>query len=236
VSCHGQRRIVGGKVVPSYAMLCAVSSLFVYASPREGAWSAENSVETLALGVGKTAAATTLTRRLANGPPVTAVVLVGVCGAFPKEHLIGAGEQRDVLDLCVVTREIFGDEGVHTPDGFLSVEDLGFGSKLRLVACERRSKLVIQRIGGHRSVGVTVSTCSGTDESSIERGKLGASVESMEGASVAHVCGVHGVPWVQLRCVSNYTGDRTPDRWRLDEALSTLAEATREISMMEGLD
>ena len=216
-------------------MLCAVSPLFAYPSAREGEWCAESSVETLELGVGKTAAATALTRRLTQGPSVSAVVLVGVCGAFPKPHLRDPEVAREILDLCVITRELFGDEGVYVPGGFSTVEELGFGTKVPLAACERRSRAMVERLGAHPSMGLTVSSCSGTDQASAERGKLGAAVESMEGASVAYVCGVHQVPWVQLRCVSNYTGDRAPAKWRLDEALARLAQAADAVAEMEGI-
>lgn len=216
-------------------MLPGVSLLFAYAATREGEWRAHTSVETLELGVGKTAAAASLTRRLMQGPRVHAVVLVGVCGAYPEEHLSGGSEGRTLLDLCVVSRESFGDEGVLTPDGFLSVRDLGFADDVPLAACEARSARVAKLLGAHTSVGLTVSSCSGTDELSRIRGGWGAAVESMEGASVAFVCQHHQIPWVQLRCVSNYTGDRAPEKWRLDEALERLAEATRSIAEMEGL-
>ena len=218
-----------------WAMLRSVSLLIAYPSAREGEWDAANGVETLELGVGKTAAAATLAGRLVQGPPVGAVILVGVCGAFPRAHLQNPTMAREILELCVITSEVFGDEGVETPAGFLTVEDLGFGSSVPLSACEHRSRKIAERLGVHASVGLTVSTCSGTDLRSVERGRLGAAVESMEGASVAHVCRVHNVPWVQLRCVSNYTGDRTADKWRLDEALAKLGDAATRVTNMEDL-
>jgi futalosine hydrolase len=216
-------------------MLGPVSVLIAYPSMREGEWDAANGVETLELGVGKTSAAATLAGRLVQGPPVGVVILVGVCGAFPRAHLQNPTMAREILELCVVTREGFGDEGVETPAGFLTMEDLGFGGSVPLSACEHRSKKIAERLGAHLAVGLTVSSCSGTDARSVERGRLGAAVESMEGASVAHVCGVHNVPWVQLRCVSNYTGDRTADAWRLDEALAKLAQAATLVTHMEDL-
>ena len=140
----------------------------------------------------------------------------------------GAGGGGDKIRLAC--EPMMGRESAIRP-----LEDLGFGSSVPLSACEHRSRKIAERLGVHASVGLTVSTCSGTDLRSVERGRLGAAVESMEGAGVAHVCGVHHVPWVQLRCVSNYTGNRTASTWRLDEALAKLGQAAALVTRMEDL-
>jgi futalosine hydrolase len=71
-----------------------------------------------------------------------------------------------------------------------------------------------------------VSTCSGTDARSRQRATLtGAAVETMEGAAMAAASEACGVPWIQLRAVSNWTGDRNPEAWRLPEALETVQHA-----------
>ncbi|MDE5944190.1 MAG: hypothetical protein K2G93_01205, partial [Rikenella sp.] len=49
-------------------------------------------------------------------------------------------------------------------------------------------------------------------------------VESMEGAAFFGVCRDEGVPFFQLRAVSNRVGDPR-DAWRIPEALDVLADA-----------
>ena len=61
---------------------------------------------------------------------------------------------------------------------------------------------------------VTSSTVTGTDEEARLMASAGARVaESMEGAAAAHVCALFGVPFLELRGISNVVGDR--DRSRL---------------------
>ena len=63
---------------------------------------------------------------------------------------------------------------------------------------------------------VTVSTCTGTDclgaESKVER--VGA-VENMEGAAIAHVAHLHGIPVGEVRGISNIVTNRDKKSWRL---------------------
>jgi futalosine hydrolase len=76
----------------------------------------------------------------------------------------------------------------------------------------------------------TVATCSGTDEAaeSIPR-RTGALAEAMEGAAVVHAARRLGTPALEIRAISNTTGDRAEQVWDLDRALSALGVAVREL-------
>ena len=73
---------------------------------------------------------------------------------------------------------------------------------------------------------VTVSTCTGTEGAAndIETRTAGA-VESMEGAAVAHVAHLHGVPVGEVRGISNIVTNRDTASWRLKEAAVAAQEA-----------
>ena len=66
---------------------------------------------------------------------------------------------------------------------------------------------------------MTVSTCTGTDAAAraIEA-RTGGAVENMEGAAVAHVAHLHGIPVGEVRGISNIVTDRDTKAWRLKEA------------------
>ena len=51
----------------------------------------------------------------------------------------------------------------------------------------------------------------------------------MEGAAVGAVCAALGIPWVQLRVISNRTGDRDRAGWDLDAELAVLHPAVRRL-------
>ena len=54
-------------------------------------------------------------------------------------------------------------------------------------------------------------------------------VESMEGAAFMYACLIHGVPFAQVRAVSNIVERRNRAAWKLDEAIAELGAAARRI-------
>lgn len=196
-----------------------MSGLLVYAAVPEGVRVQAEVADALCTGVGKTSAAMALAPRLVSDLP-DFVLLFGICGAYRRSGL-------DVGDLCLVAEDGFGDEGVQTPDGF---EDLGHLRLAEVGPWASDAELIRQvvlRIGNVPLVrGTTVSTCSGTDAAADTMwARTGAEVETMEGAAIAQVCSAHQVPWVQLRCVSNFTGDREQAGWDLRGACDKVQEA-----------
>lgn len=192
----------------------AAGILWAYAHPKE-AEGLELS-ECVQLGVGKVEATLALTRRLCGSLP-DVVVNFGVAGAFP-----GAGLK--VGDVCLVTRETLADEGLVTDGGFEDLAVLKLADRIEWSADEVWTKRVAALLGEVPQVrGTTVSTISGTDalaEAYAQR--VRPAVETMEGAAVARVCESFGVPWVQVRSISNRVGDRARGGWDLRLAKARL--------------
>lgn len=174
-------------------------------------------------GVGKASAAAAV-GALLEGLRPSLVIGFGVGGAYP-------GSGLEVGDLALATEEIYGDEGVASPGGFLDLEALGFPLVQRnghrfynsfpiaphLVDPARP---VLERTAAHAgrrlAAGpfVTVSTGSGTDAAGEEMvRRTGGICENMEGAAVAQICALHAVPFLEVRGISNLTGDRDLSRW-----------------------
>ena len=55
--------------------------------------------------------------------------------------------------------------------------------------------------------------------------RTGGSVESMEGAAIAHVAAVYGIPCGEIRGISNRAGKRDDSTWRVKEAAAAAQEA-----------
>ena len=194
-------------------------------------------------GVGKANAAASTMLLLELLRP-EAVICFGSAGAYP-----GSGLQTG--DLLLASEEIYGDEGALTPAGFLDMQGLGlplaerggetwfnrYPADPELLAQARR--LLGRESGKTRRVAVgplvTVSTCSGTTaggEQLAER--TGGFGENMEGAAVAQLCTRLGVPWLELRGISNLVEDRDPKRWDLAAASAVAQQAVR--SLLAGWD
>lgn len=186
-------------------------------------------------GMGKTNAAQALAALLETRP-VRGVVGFGVGGAYP-------GSDLDVGGLALATAEIYGDDGVEAPEGWLSTEAIGIplletarGAGFNEVVLDedrvRAAGRALASAGLEVTSGpfVTVSACSGTRaRGDALRARFGAICESMEGAACAHVSALYEVPFVEVRGISNLVEDRDLSRWKLRDAAHAAAGAVERI-------
>jgi futalosine hydrolase len=49
-------------------------------------------------------------------------------------------------------------------------------------------------------------------------------IESMEGAALHYVCLQEKIPFIQIRSISNYVGERDKTKWKMNEAIENLNE------------
>lgn len=174
-------------------------------------------LDLVVVGVGPAAAAATTARRIAlaeaEGAPYSAVLSVGVAGGFPGRIEIG--------DVVLGTATVAADLGVDSPDGFLSVDALGFGTAT-LPADPNFVHLPKFRTGKV----LTVTTGTGTAERAAELAARhpDALAEAMEGYGVASAAHQAGLPFSEIRAISNMIGPRDTAAWRMDLALAALTD------------
>jgi futalosine hydrolase len=78
--------------------------------------------------------------------------------------------------------------------------------------------------------GITVQTVSGRKETNKERFRIfSPEVESMEGAAFFYVCLMEGIPFIEIRAISNYVGERDKSKWEIPFALKNLSEVCKDI-------
>ena len=206
-----------------------MSTLLVYASAKEMGALADGPLERIEVGVGKISAAVKLTARLSESKP-DAVLLAGVGGAYPQRHLRSQLRELELGSLVMVGSEISADEGVLTPEGFLDLAKLELGDGTALEADAELTAKLAETLDCPVVPGATVCTGAGVDALSQAHAlRAGAQVESMEGAAVASVCKHFEVPFVELRAISNRTGDRERGAWNLDAATAKLAEGLTKV-------
>jgi futalosine hydrolase len=174
-------------------------------------------VAVLRTGVGAVNAAHAVTLFLAK-TDAQRIVVCGVGGAYPSSTLC-------VGDVVCAETECYGDLGATSPSGFLDMKMLGFPVVETPVPLFNELPMQVFPTG-HRVPFVTVSSCTGTEAAAraIEQRTRGA-VESMEGAAVAHVAHLHGVPVGEVRGISNIVTDRDTQAWRIKEAATAAQEA-----------
>ena len=182
--------------------------------------------EVIVSGIGRTNAAAATAEALVrtqcgDDDPFDVVLCAGVAGALP-------GGGLSMGDLVVASRCAYLEEGIVTPKGFCDMEGLGFrlgDFAGNVVPVDKR---LLRRLRELFRAGpvATVATCSGTDEAAAEVvRRSGAVAEAMEGAAVVHAARRLGVRAIELRAISNTTGDRPRQAWDLPGALSALGDA-----------
>jgi futalosine hydrolase len=78
--------------------------------------------------------------------------------------------------------------------------------------------------------GITVNTVHGNERTiATVVGRFAPQVESMEGAAFMYACTMCGVPFAQIRGVSNTVERRNRAAWKLAEAIENVARAAVEI-------
>ncbi|MFI5494400.1 futalosine hydrolase [Actinoplanes sp. NPDC051859] len=118
------------------------------------------------------------------------------------------------------------DAGIGQP-GFIPIEELGFGSSV----AETDPTLLAALVAAlpHAVVGdvLTLATVTGTSPtaSALSSRFPAAVAEAMEGFGVACAARDAGVPFAELRTISNPIGPRDRASWRLQEAFSALTTA-----------
>jgi futalosine hydrolase len=187
--------------------------LFVVATHAE-AGPARGRGEVLVCGVGKTGAAAATAARLARGG-VRGVVSFGVAGAYPGRGL-RAG------DVVVASEVAVLDEGLEAGRRFVPFSRPGMDVPAAAwTACDDSIARAPPRDGPRvvRGRVATVSVCAGTSRLVRERAATGAIAEAMEGAAVAHAASLFGVPFAEVRGISNLCGPRARARFDLATAL-----------------
>ncbi|MFI1995846.1 futalosine hydrolase [Actinoplanes sp. NPDC020271] len=171
-----------------------------------------------AVGVGPAAAAAGTARLLARSD-YRAVVSVGIAGGFPG--------RADVAGTALATRTIAADLGAESPDGFLPIEELGFGSSV--LETDAALLKALQAALPHAITGdiLTLSTVTGTAGTTARLTTRfpDAVAEAMEGYGVAIAAAGAGVPFAELRSISNPIGPRDRAAWRLADAFAALRAA-----------
>ncbi|MEV4428434.1 futalosine hydrolase [Streptomyces sp. NPDC049602] len=189
-------------------------------------------VDVLVGGVGPAAVAaatgTALTYGTLTGDRYGLVVSAGIAGGFQPAAPVGS--------LVVSSAIVAADLGAETPDGYLAVEELGFGRSVHAVPEALTGPIAAALDAGglpHTLAPVlTVSTVTGTARRAAELAERhpAAAAEAMEGFGVAEAAAAHGVPVVEIRAVSNAVGPRDRAAWRIGEALGALRDAFEPLS------
>ena len=189
--------------------------LLVSATQQEMPVLEHEDVDVLVTGVGMVATTFSLTRKL-TGSQYDLVMNVGIAGSFRSQFQLGHVVQ--------VVSDRFAELGVEDHELFIPAD------KLDLVGTDELLFETNERLGSlQEASGITVNRVHGAQDSiaSVNR-QFSPDIESMEGAAVAYVCKQFGIPWVQVRAISNRVEPRNRAAWNIPLALENLHVEVRK--------
>lgn len=172
--------------------------------------------DVLITGVGAAHCMYALTKKLCERK-YDFVLQAGIAGSFGELPL---------CDVSYVRQDCFADLGIYENHQLRSLFDAGFmkpdeppytGGMLL------NENLLFQKLTLKACNAVTVNTVS--DNVTMEkcfRELYHPHIETMEGAALHYVCLMEGIPFLQLRAVSNIVGIRDKSQWRIKESVIAL--------------
>ncbi|MDI9364651.1 MAG: futalosine hydrolase [Flavobacterium sp.] len=182
---------------------------------------ASSNVHFQVTGIGMLAAAVSLTKLVLQQQP-SIVMQAGIAGAFDTHLPLGKvlaintetigdlgvqenGHWQDVFDLKLVDAYSVPFTNKQLPNPYLA--------QLNTLALEEVSAITVNEISSswHRILQL--------------QAKYNPAIESMEGAALHYVCNSFQVPFIQLRSISNYIGERDKTKWQMQQAITNLNEA-----------
>lgn len=175
-------------------------------------------------GVGRTNAAAATTATILSDGPFRWVINAGVAGSLPSSGL-------SIGDTVIANKCVYFEEGLMTPEGFQNMKKMGFplgdfdGNEVPV------DSLMLERLSTIGKVApiATVATCSGTDEqATLVATRTNCICEAMEGAAVVHAARRVSAAAIEIRTISNTTGNRHSQEWDIELAISNLGKTVNE--------
>lgn len=205
-------------------LLCAATEMEIAPTIQALSLHENRTVNLLITGVGLMAATYALTKEAVQNRP-DLIIQAGVAGTLQPQDSLGS--------VVVVGSECLGDLGVKEASGFRSLFDLHLLGTDTPPWNETRLTNDVERLratGLPIVSGVTVNEIS-TDEATIRyyRDQLNAQVESMEGAALHYVGLLEKIPFLQIRSLSNFIGERDKSKWKMKEAIASLNREVQKI-------
>lgn len=178
-----------------------------------------DNIDVCITGVGLLTSTFRLTKALAYSD-YDLVIGAGIAGAFDRNLQLG--------QCVIVGSEQLADFGAEDGQAFLDAFDMGLenpdeapftaGTLLNTMEGLPDFLTALPKVSG-----LTVLKVSGNEPTIAERtARYGAAIEGMEGAALHYACLSLGIPFIQLRSISNYVTRRDRNAWQLKPAIDAL--------------
>jgi len=183
-----------------------------------------NRFNVLIAGIGSMSTTYWLTKTIGNKRP-DMLIQAGIGGSFSADYPPGS--------IVLVNEEVTGDLGVEENNEFKDLFDMGLPQITdpytgKSLVNNNPELLQQQKLPLVKSV--TISEIS-TRRERIQQlqQKYQPVVESMEGAAFHYVALTEKIPFIQLRAISNFVGERDKTKWKMKDSIALLNGKLKEI-------
>jgi len=174
-------------------------------------------VDILITGVGMMATTYSLTKTVLHSRP-DFILQAGVAGCLDKT--------LPLTKIVLVENEHIGDLGVKENGAFKTLFDLKLLEKNSFPWSDRKLPNNIDTL---KTTGLSIVDAVTVNEISTNperityyQNELKVSIESMEGAALHFVALQEKIPFLQMRSLSNFVGERDKSKWVMDIAIANL--------------
>jgi futalosine hydrolase len=180
-------------------------------------------IDYLITGIGVTSATYLLTKSLLSSEnKYDLIVNIGIAGSFSEKYPIGS--------VLRVMKEQFADLGVESRYGFQTLFQYELLDKNTIpfkngVLYSPYVGLELEEMLNDlpKVSGITVQTITGVEERLINiKKRFNPDIESMEGAAVFYVALMEKIPFLEIRSISNFVGERDKTKWNTPLAINNL--------------
>ncbi len=173
----------------------------------------------LITGVGMVATSHSLMKAICK-KKADVILQAGIAGCFTENPL---------SETLLIQQDSFADMGVIESNQFKNIFDLNLADKNDFPFSNgsliNPNDKLLNIFPLEKAVGITVNEITTSKERIAWHKQNNAPiVESMEGAAFHYVCLQEKIPFLQIRSISNYIGERDKTKWKLKESIAALNE------------
>jgi futalosine hydrolase len=174
-------------------------------------------VDVLITGVGLVASTYFITKQLQIRRP-DIIIQAGIAGCFDKNIALGS--------VVVVKEEAIGDQGVIESGKMKTLFDLGLVEKDQFPFTKGwliNKSVYLKKVKLKKVKGITINEITTSKQKiGFYQDSFDPAIESMEGAALHYVCLLEKIPFLQVRSISNYIGERNKRKWNIKESINNL--------------
>jgi len=174
-------------------------------------------VDVLITGIGLTATTYSITRQIQIRRPGLAIQ-AGIGGCFDKKIALGS--------VLAIKQEAIGDQVVIENGKMKSLFELGLVPKYQFPLSKSwlvNNSEVLKKTKLKKVTGITTNEITTSKQKiGLYRDAFDPVVESLEGAAFHYVCLQEKIPFLQIRSVSNYIGERNKKNWDMKNSITNL--------------